>query len=272
MKRKALALSLILGLLFSVVGVQFASLAQANPYSFFWEFIDPIPGTIPAKITILSPKNNTTYSGGDLNITIHVAEPKTPYPTVLGRMWIRYFLDGNQVDGQYFIHPASEVDNGTILHDTNDGKHKLVVEAECFVETGNMTVFSIRSSSTVFFSVVDVTAPVISDLSIENKTYSQNDLSLYCEVDESTSWKGYSLDGLVNVTFVAGNYFSNLASGSHTLTVYANDTSGNMGCSETIYFTIEEPFPAILAIVTSILVVVVLAVGIGLLVYLIKRK
>lgn len=269
MKRKALPLSLILGLLFSVVGVHFASLAEANPYDFFWKYVDPIPGTITAEVAILNLENHTVCSGGDLNITVHVTGPKTPYPTVFGRMWIRYFLDGNQVDGQYFIHPLSEVGNGTVLHGPVTGNHTLVVEAECCIEPGNMTVFSVWSSSTVLFSVVDVAAPVISNLSVENRTYSKNDLSLNFTVDESTFWKGYSIDGSANVTIITGNSFSNLPSGSHTLTVYANDTSGNMGASETIYFTIEEPFPTTLVIASVITVVIV---GSGLLVYFKKCK
>ena len=110
---------------------------------------------------------------------------------------------------------------------------------------------------------------VISGLSIENKTYSQN--NLYCIVDKPTSWKGYSLDGGANVTFVTGSYFSNLASGSHTLTVYANDTSGHMSASETIFFTIEESFPTALVMASSV-TVADFCIGLGLLVYFKKRK
>jgi hypothetical protein len=31
-----------------------------------------------------------------------------------------------------------------------------------------------------------------------------------------------------------------LSAGSHNLTVYAKDTAGNIGCSETVYFSIYE--------------------------------
>jgi hypothetical protein len=273
MKKTALVLALIAILLFLVVRAHFVNLVEANPYSFFWKYVDPPPGTIPAKITILNPENNTVFWGGDLNIKVHVTGPVIPYSAVFGRLWIRYLLDGDEVDAQYFIHPQSEVDNGTVLHDPSDGNHKLVVEAYCSIEPGDNSVFGVTSYATVLFSVVDVTAPVISGLSIENKTYSQNDLSLYCEVDESTSWRGCSLDGVANVTFVSSKYFSNMASGSHTLTVYANDTSGNMGASE-IVFTIAVPselFPTSLVMASSVIVAVV-CVGLGLIVYLIKRK
>jgi hypothetical protein len=65
--------------------------------------------------------------------------------------------------------------------------------------------------------------------------------------------------------------FNQLVCGSHTLTVYANDTVGNMGAYPTITFTIEEPFPTSLVVASAIPVAVVL-VGLGLLLYGIKRK
>jgi hypothetical protein len=52
------------------------------------------------------------------------------------------------------------------------------------------------------------------------------------------------------------------------------ETTGNMGTSETIYFTIAEPpepFPTSLVIASAVPVAVVL-VGLGLLAYGIKRK
>jgi len=61
-----------------------------------------------------------------------------------------------------------------------------------------------------------------------------------------------------------------LSSGSHTLTIYANDTVGNMGTSSTIDFNIAEPFPTTLAAAASGVAVAV--VGAGLLVYFKKRN
>jgi len=60
-----------------------------------------------------------------------------------------------------------------------------------------------------------------------------------------------------------------LTSGLHNLTIYANDTFGNMGASN-INFTIAKPFPtAIVADVSGAIAVVTIA---GLLVYYKKRK
>jgi len=100
----------------------------------------------------------------------------------------------------------------------------------------------------------------------------------------------YSLDGKSNVTIplvIQGHDLSfqaaitgsvtlpELAEGSHSIVVYANDTAGNMGASETSFFTIiqetpSEPFPTTIIATASGASVAV--VGVGLLVYFKKRK
>ncbi len=56
---------------------------------------------------------------------------------------------------------------------------------------------------------------------------------------------GYSLDGQINET-VSGNItLFGLSDGLHTITVYANDTAGNMGRSVTVYFTVNALPPNI---------------------------
>jgi hypothetical protein len=63
-----------------------------------------------------------------------------------------------------------------------------------------------------------------------------------------------------------------LSSGLHNITVYANDTFGNIGTSETVSFTIAEPesFPTGPVVAASAASVAVACVGI--LLYLRKRK
>lgn len=82
--------------------------------------------------------------------------------------------------------------------------------------------------------------PAISIVSPENKTYTVNSVSLRFTVSETTSWIKYSLDGQANVTITEDITLSDLAYGEHSITVYAQDTDGKTGKSETIYFTIAE--------------------------------
>ena len=89
------------------------------------------------------------------------------------------------------------------------------------------------------------TPPSIIVLSPENKTYSTNAVPLAFTVNESTSWNGYSLDGQGNVTVTGNATIVGLSEGSHTITIYASDTSGNMGSSETVYFAVDTVPPSI---------------------------
>ena len=85
---------------------------------------------------------------------------------------------------------------------------------------------------------VDTTPPTLSIVSPENKTYSVTDVPLTLTVNESTSWIGYSLDGQTNVTISGNTTIVSLFEGSHTITVYANDTTGNTGTSSTVYLSL----------------------------------
>ena len=57
-------------------------------------------------------------------------------------------------------------------------------------------------------------------------------------VNETTSWIGYSLDGQANVTITGNTNLAGLSLGPHSVVVYANDTAGNMGSSETVHFEV----------------------------------
>jgi N-acetylneuraminic acid mutarotase len=83
--------------------------------------------------------------------------------------------------------------------------------------------------------------PVIDVVSPGSQSYNESSVSLVFTVDKPVNWIGYSLDGEENVT-VTGNFtLTRLSNGLHKVTVYANDTSGNMGASETISFTVAVP-------------------------------
>jgi hypothetical protein len=115
----------------------------------------------------------------------------------------------------------------------------------------------------------DVSPPLISVSSPKSKTYDAGNVSLTFRVNEPTSWVGYGLDGHDNATITANITLSGLSKGAHNVTVYARDVAGNIGASETIRFTLVERFP-----IEWILagVVIVAAVGVGLLVYSKKQS
>jgi nitrous oxidase accessory protein len=105
---------------------------------------------------------------------------------------------------------------------------------------------------------------VISVISPENKTYSEGDVPLIFVTSDSALWMGYSLDRQTNVTISGNMTIADLPNGAHSVIVYANNTSGGVGASEMIYFSVEttqpesqrvEPFPLwILAAIAALAV------------------
>jgi N-acetylneuraminic acid mutarotase len=121
--------------------------------------------------------------------------------------------------------------------------------------------------------LLETTPPKISVQSLLNQTYNESSVPLVFTIDKPVNWVGYSLDGEQNVTVTGNCTVANMTNGLHTITVYANDTFGNVGASETITFNVAkpEPFPTatVAAVSGASAVVVVVA---GLFIYFKKRK
>jgi hypothetical protein len=128
-------------------------------------------------------------------------------------------------------------------------------------------------------------APSVSLYISENATYGNTYgrlplvFSVTFPVGKPTSWMGYSLDGLDNVTIAGNTTLTGMSSGLHNITVYALDVYGVGGASETVAFNIaeeprqepkKEPFPTTLVVVASIVTVTI--AGLGLLVYFKRRR
>ncbi len=77
----------------------------------------------------------------------------------------------------------------------------------------------------------------------ENKTYAAVTLSF--TINRATLWMGYRIDNGANVTIKAETTLSGLTEGAHNVIIYANDTSGNMGASNTVTFIIDTLPPDI---------------------------
>ena len=116
----------------------------------------------------------------------------------------------------------------------------------------------------------DIVPPRISVVSPVHRVYNESDVPLTFVIYEASSLMSYSLDGQDNVTVAGNATLSGLPNGSHNLTLYVTDKSGNIGASDIIYFRVEvpEPFPTTLVIA----VVITMVVGVGLLFYFKKRK
>ncbi len=110
--------------------------------------------------------------------------------------------------------------------------------------------------------------PEIKVLSLANQTYNESTVSITFTTNKPFSWAGYSINEKENTT-VTGNFtLTNLPNGTHNITMYANDTLGNMGASETVSFTITKPeFFPIVPVAAVVVVVIALAMVLSLLLF-----
>jgi len=113
-----------------------------------------------------------------------------------------------------------------------------------FGEDTPFTVNTTGDGSATITADYEITPPEITILSPENTTYSTTSIDLnYTIYDFSAiDWTGYSLDGAANVTITGNTTLTGLSYDSHNIIVYANDTYGNMGSSDRVYFTVKRQY------------------------------
>ncbi|RLJ08003.1 MAG: hypothetical protein DRP12_01365 [Candidatus Aenigmatarchaeota archaeon] len=99
--------------------------------------------------------------------------------------------------------------------------------------------------------IFDITPPVITIISPENKTYGSSSIWANISLNEPGSWAAYSLDGQPNVSLASADQFNwsklmtGLTEGQHNITFWANDTAGNMNHTGYVYFTVDTSLPII---------------------------
>ena len=296
MKKTELGLSLILILtLLLSYAVVFVDLATANPAPLFPFPKDPV--TTPPSIFVYSPVQNETYNSTQVTLNFTVIKPDSWFSNgnffgdyVFGNITsVYYSVDGSErqnipmhdVDSLINPNPPAQTLSFSTTLNLTAGMHSIKVGVEAdsyyFAQTLNLgSVVVEGNSAPVNFAVTLPPEPVI--VAPESITYNKSSVPLAFTLGASvTSWVGYSLDGKDNVTIDGNTTLTGLSNGAHNVTVYANDTFGNVGSSQTITFTIalvsivkSEPFPtAPVAAVSGASAVVVVA---GLLVYFKKRK
>jgi parallel beta-helix repeat protein len=183
----------------------------------------------------------------------------------LGCVWDAGFpLGGNYWSNYRTRYPnATEIDSSGI----GDTPYRIRLD--------NVDRYPLMEPFNSTFGALQTTPPRVSLGSPLNQTYDDSGVPLNFSVNvlspvKSVNWTGYSLDGQQNVTITGNTTLTALSSGLHNVTVYANDTYGNMGASETLTFTIPQPFPVVPVAAASVATVVL--VSAGLLVYFKKRK
>ena len=271
----------VLGLLTSLlIGVQTVK-AQYTPDGQGFILVSPIniispsnstytPQSLTLNLTFKSfldsSKANITIVycvDGKTNTTIRTESTPVPIEAEIT------YANGTKTTG-ISIQSYYLVTGWATLPEMPEGSHSLTVYGKYEFPSSYHNIG--LDNRTVYFTVNDGNPPIISNLSLENKTYNQSNLPLNFTTDEPTSWMGFCLDGEANTTVTGNTSLAGLSVGLHTLTIYANDTVGNMGASETVTFTVvkeTEPLPTTIIVVSAVSATVI---GLGILVHFRKRN
>ena len=240
MKKKVLVVVLAL-LFFPTVGVKCVKADSQTEYP------------LASGLGITSPSNRTYISNLlTLNVTI------TAIVASNIRISMTYSLDGMINNTIPLITHSREnsfqatITGSVILPALSYGSHNVTVFAK---HTINNELVHL-DKNTVYFTRSDMIPPdelippIISNISLENKTYTTAEVLLSFNIDKTVSWMAYCIDNQKNITLVGlydpnvwGRQFNKtikgLAEGSHSLVVYANNTAGISGASEKVQFTVR---------------------------------
>jgi hypothetical protein len=237
-----------------------------------------------SSIGMVSPIN-TTYTANNLTMSFHIY---ALYTDSLYHYELNCSIDGGESqiipsNVSFSVAVSNEYDwqmkdwfisaNLPLLA---EGTHQLDVYVTFLPNNASWWWYSnYYDNSSVTFTINNGIPPAISNLSIANQTYLQRNLLLNFTTNKVLSWAGYSLDGKQNATINSNTTLSDLTVGQHNLTVYANDTLGNMG-NQTVDFTIKKAQTSITLSESTIalmaVTVAILCLIIGLLLYRRHRK
>ncbi|MGE5575515.1 MAG: nitrous oxide reductase family maturation protein NosD [Ignavibacteria bacterium] len=117
-------------------------------------------------------------------------------------------------------------------------------------------------------------APSIEIINPINTNYPNGNITINYLIDKQPVWIGYSLDGTSNITINGNLTLTDLPSGIHNVTIYANDWYHNTGFS-TAEFTVEQQSvdfgnPVIIEVIVVSIAIVCTVVG--LLIFYKKRR
>ncbi len=283
MKKIALTAIIIFELLCSLVaGMQVVEVAKANPVALSW--LPTSPDTSQPGLIIQSPLQNQTFTSDEVILNFTVAKPETWFGSQFfanpgfgsdlsmyycnGKIFaVKYSVDGIEsqnisVTDANVLAPYYSPLNRTLDFSINltlpEGKHVLTVSAMAesyYMPAENWDAFShggvvksetctiIANSTETTFYVIGTT-PTITTTTPQNTTYNNTNLSLNFTVSKLPFWTAYSLDNQANTTIIGNTTLTGLTEGPHSIVVYANDTAGNMGKSDTVFFTINMPTPS----------------------------
>ena len=201
---------------------------------------------------IASPVDHGEYSANTilLKVTLEMYASEKQFDTLFGQgydWYITYCIDGGEavripkdnIDTGHTVKVPNVINANINLPQLTEGTHTLTVTAKEPSIISNHPDDYTMQDSVVF--TIDTTPPTMTNLSIRNQTYSQNNITLSYSINESPAWVGYSLDGKANITLAGNTTLTELTKGPHSITIYANDSLGNIGSSKSVNFKVDSP-------------------------------
>ncbi|HEY9757740.1 MAG TPA: hypothetical protein V6C97_21400 [Oculatellaceae cyanobacterium] len=187
---------------------------------------------------IYEPKD-TTYNSPFLKLNVTVLTALAFFTSLSFKIdsQSRLTVPMEKFDDGYGSFVGQRWDGLVKLPPLTDGEHKITLYLNG--RAGFPTEPKPEKSTTIYFEI-STKQPKIVNLSIKNQTYNQTKIPLNFTINKPTSWIAYTLDNIAQIS-INGNTTLNVATGNHTIVVYANDTAGNMGQSEMAHFTVELP-------------------------------
>jgi len=199
--------------------------------------------------TITVYANDTSGNMGSASVTFMVASQivitiYSPINTTYGminNISLNYVVYGGAIDScWYVLNNGSAMalpDCANITFLGNEGFNNLTVYA-------NNTLGFTNSTSVNF--TIDTTPPAFAIQSPENKSYAVTNISLNYTVNADVAACQYSLNDGTNITLpgCANTTFLATANQQNKITLYANDTAGNIN-SSTVRFTVDTIAPQI---------------------------
>jgi hypothetical protein len=196
MKRRYAVFAVVLAVSI-LIGIQAVEVVDANPF-FGMKGIDPVPGTIPPTITMITPLNNTAYSSDEITISFHVTKPQLAgsWSTIT---YICYSLDNTEDVNDEYVKVYSNYINGEgtvgvpefnttfTIPSLSAGNHVLKVKVSGAVMPNtqyvggqwqspniNHGIFSMNSNSTTFFTISTTPTPSLSPTPTKSQSTASN--------------------------------------------------------------------------------------------------
>jgi hypothetical protein len=239
---RAILIVIVAALLLStIIGLSSFSLGRAQNTTQFY------PTNAPPTLLVERP-NNCTIQGYLIPLNVTLFYVTSDYNSSTGMRideqwvnWLGYSLDDKPPT---IFRELGSINSPirwiTTLNFTgiDEGQHKINVIAG-FAYTTTIGVYEYNFTfDPIYFGIYN-TPLVVSNQSPENRTYPTNNVPLLFSVNRVTSWVGYNLDKQLNQTITGNLTLTGLSDGGHSVIVYANDTYGNMGASNIVFFTVS---------------------------------